>query len=391
MSRHALIVGGGIGGLASALALARQGMDVQLLERCSTFSEVGAGIQLGPNSVRILQAWGLGDALQACAATPARLQVRSAARGTLLGELELGERARRLYGAPYLTIHRADLHAVLLQQAQAQAGVRLALNQAFAGFTDGPAGVLVQAESGDTFDADFLVGADGIWSAVRSQLLQDGPAQATGHLAYRALMRQSDLPEGLRSQQVTVWLGPRLHVVQYPVRGGDWLNVVALVEDPRPRQIDNWDQVAVTAELRQVLAGACPRLLDLVQAIEHWRLWSLCIRPPMRGPHEQACGRVALLGDAAHPMLPYLAQGAGMAIEDAQALATSLANPATEVPAGLAAYAQARWQRNARVQARALRNSTVFHARGPLRWGRDIAMKALGQRLLDIPWLYRGS
>jgi salicylate hydroxylase len=390
MSRHALIVGGGIGGLASALALARQGMDVQLLERSSAFSEVGAGIQLGPNSVRILQAWGLGDALQACAATPSSLQVRSAESGALLGELELGARARRLYGAPYLTIHRADLHALLLQQVQAHSGVRLMLNQAFAGFTEAEEGISVQVEGGARLEGDLLVGADGVWSAVRAQLLNDGPAQATGHLAYRALVRQSNLPEALRSQQVTVWLGPRLHVVQYPVRGGDWLNVVALVEDPRPRHMDNWDQVAVASELRQVLAHACPPLVDLVQAIDHWRLWSLCIRPPMHGPHEQARGRVALLGDAAHPMLPYLAQGAGMAIEDAQALATSLANPAIEVQAGLAAYAQARWQRNARVQARALRNSTLFHARGPLRWGRDLAMKALGQRLLDIPWLYRG-
>lgn len=390
MSRRALIAGGGIGGLAAALAHARQGMEVQLLERSSAFSEVGAGIQLGPNSVRILQAWGLGVALETCAAAPPCLQVRNAARGTLLGELELGARARHLYGAPYLTIHRADLHALLLRQVQAQAGVRLALNHAFAGFTDSPAGVSVQTEGNDAFDADVLVGADGVWSRVRAELLQDGPAQATGHLAYRALVRQSDLPEGLRSQQVTVWLGPRLHVVQYPVRGGDWLNVVALVEDPRPRQIDNWDQVAVTAELRQVLAGAFPRLLDLVQAIDHWRLWSLCSRPPMQGPHEQARGRVALLGDAAHPMLPYLAQGAGMAIEDAQALAVALAKQSTNVQAGLAAYAQARWQRNARVQARALRNSTLFHARGPLRWGRDLAMKVLGQRLLDIPWLYRG-
>jgi salicylate hydroxylase len=390
MSRHALIVGGGIGGLASALALAWQGMDVQLLERSSAFSEVGAGIQLGPNSVRILQAWGLGDALQACAATPSSLQVRSAESGALLGELELGARARRLYDAPYLTIHRADLHALLLQQVQAHSGVRLTLNQAFASFTEAEEGVSVQVEGGARLEGDLLVGADGVWSAVRAQLLNDGPAQATGHLAYRALVRQSNLPEGLRSQVVTVWLGPRLHVVQYPVRGGDWLNVVALVEDPRPRQMDNWDQAAVASELRQVLAHACPQLVDLVQAIDHWRLWSLCIRPPMHGPHEQARGRVALLGDAAHPMLPYLAQGAGMAIEDAQALVATLENPAAPVTASLATYAQARWQRNARVQARALRNSTLFHARGPLRWGRDLAMKALGQSLLDIPWLYRG-
>ena len=165
---------------------------------------------------------------------------------TLLGELELGARARRLYGAPYLTIHRADLHAVLLQQVHAHSGVRLALNQAFAGFTEAEEGVAVQVEGGARLEGDLLVGADGVWSAVRAQLLNDGPAQATGHLAYRALVRQSNLPEGLRSQQVMVWLGPRLHVVQYPVRGGDWVNVVALVEDPRRRQMDNWEPVSYT-------------------------------------------------------------------------------------------------------------------------------------------------
>lgn len=390
MSPKVLVVGGGIGGLAAALALDRQGVRVQLLERSSAFSEVGAGIQLGPNSVRILQGWGLGNALLACAARPPALQVRSAASGAVLGTLELGARAQRLYGAPYLTIHRADLHALLLRAVQARPGVNLRLDETFVRFTESSAEVSVQTERGRAFEAEALVGADGVWSAVRQQWLQDGPARPTGHLAYRALVRQSELPSHLRSQQVTVWLGPRMHVVQYPVRQGDWLNVVALVEDDRPRPADNWDQVAVTSELRQVLAGACQPLLGLVQAIDHWRLWSLCIRPPMCGAHQQARARVALLGDAAHPMLPYLAQGAGMAIEDAQALGDALASHGTAVPTSLAAYAQARWQRNARVQARALRNSTLFHASGPLRWSRDLAMRVLGERLLDVPWLYRG-
>ena len=176
-----------------------------------------------------------------------------------------------------------------------------------------------------------------------------------------------------------------MHVVQYPVRGGEWLNVVVIVEGFAKDDVNDWDHSADTAQLRRHLAGACSHLQDVVQAIDSWRLWSLRVRPPMRGPHEQAQGRVALLGDAAHPMLPYLAQGAGMAIEDAFELSRALASAG---PAGLNQYAARRWQRNARVQGRALRNGRIFHASGALRWGRDAAMKLLGESLLDLPWLY---
>ncbi|TAM42086.1 MAG: FAD-dependent oxidoreductase, partial [Burkholderiaceae bacterium] len=250
---------------------------------------------------------------------------------------------------------------------------------------------------GPQVEGDALIGADGLWSPVRQWLLGDGPPRVTGHLAYRALLPQSSLPERLRSQQITAWLGPNLHVVQYPVRGGEWLNVVGILQgrldSASNADLDNWDHATNAQALRSALAGACAPLQDLVHAIDAWRLWVLCDRPPMQGAQQQAVGRVALLGDAAHPMRPYLAQGAGMAIEDAAELGLVLGQAlqaGLEVPTMLGRYAQGRWRRNAQVQARAIRNGQIFHADGLLRWGRDAALNVLGERLLDLPWLYGG-
>ena len=388
-----LVAGGGIGGLAAALACARAGLPVQLFERSPAFAEVGAGIQLGPNVTRLLQAWGQTASLQAVAAYPENLVIRGVDTGAELGRLRLGAQTRARYGAPYATIHRADLQALLLQAVQAEADVALTLDQAVTGFEQDATGVSVQHVDGHQTPGALLVGADGLWSRVRQHLLGDGAPRLTGHQAYRALLPQAELPAALRCQDVVVWLGTGLHLVQYPVRGGDWLNVVALVEDrtqhQNPGDRSGWDHAALGADLQQLLHGAAPALQILVQAMGGWRLWHLQLRDTVASASQMAQGRVALLGDAAHPMLPYLAQGAGMAIEDAQALGQTLAASGA-TPAALTQYAQARWQRNARVQKRALRNAWIFHASGPTRWGRDVAMQLLGERLLDLPWLYGG-
>lgn len=389
---QALIAGGGIGGLAAALAVARAGWDVRLYERAPVFSEVGAGIQLSPNVVKVLHGWGLADALAAVAAFPGRLEVRSAISGETLGVLRLGGVIAQRYGAPYATVHRADLHGVLLAAVR-EAGVVIKLNHTLSAFTQNAEAVTVQSGDDPPVEGEVLVGADGLWSPVRQWLLGDGLPGATGHLAYRALLPQANLPEALRSSQVTVWLGPKLHLVQYPVCGGKSLNVVGIVEGRAGDDLDNWDQVTDGAGLHAALAGSCTPLQDLVRAIPAWRLWALCDRPPMQGAYQHALGRVALLGDATHPMRPYLAQGAGMAIEDAAELGRALTqalDPALSVPTMLQRYALNRWQRNARVQARAIRNGEIFHVDGVLRVGRDLSMKLLGERLLDVPWLYGG-
>ena len=390
MHKKVVIAGGGIGGLAAALACARRGLPVQLLERAAQLSEVGAGIQIGPNVTRILQAWGLGDALAQVAAFPKRLQARDARTGQVLGSLRLGERAQALYGAPYATIHRADLQAMLHTAVQA-AGVQVRLGQTVQGWRETTGGLQVNTAEGPSVQADALIGADGVWSAVRQQLLGDPPARFTGHLAYRALVAQADLPAHLRSDQVTVWMGPRLHVVHYPVRSGQWLNWVAIVHGAKPDQAQDWDQAGNNQALMQAMGAVGADLHERLASVPAWRQWALHDRAPMAGAHDMAQGRVALLGDAAHPMRPYLAQGAGMAIEDAQALAQCLSAGNATVPAQLQAYAQARWARNARVQARAIRNGRIFHAQGAVALGRNLSMRLMGERVMDVPWLYGGG
>ena len=391
MTKQVLIAGGGIGGLVAALACSRAGWGVRVFERAAEFNEVGAGIQLGPNVVRVLHGLGLEAGLARVAAFPERLQVRSAMSGAELGALRLGERSVRLYGAPYATIHRADMHGLLADAVRRQGNVRLSLGSWVANYTQSAQTVTLTTTDDLEVEGDVLIGADGLWSRVRELMLNDGPPRVPGHLAYRAMVPQHCLPERLRSKCVTAWLGPRMHVVQYPVRGGEWLNVVAIVQGALEGDLQSWDHGANAADLRSALSAVCSPLKDLVGAIPDWRLWVLCDRPPMQGAWQQAQGLVALLGDAAHPMRPYLAQGAGMAIEDADVLARSLGMDALDLSERLQRYALNRWQRCARVQARSIRNGEIFHADGLKRWGRDLAIRAMGERLLDIPWLYRGA
>ena len=386
-----LIAGGGIGGLAAALACTQARHEVHLFEKAAQFSEVGAGVQLGPNVMRRLHGWGLAQAVQNIAAFPEQLQARDAASGQVLGTLRLGESARKRYGVPYATAHRADLHGVLLAAWAHKTDSQLHEDCSVEGFSQNADSVELRLAGQPAVQGDLLIGADGLWSSVRRQMLQDGAPQSTGHLAYRALVHQASLPDALRSTQITAWLGSGMHIVQYPVRGGEWQNVVVIVEGGSSvdvaGSVADWDFAGSVANLRSAIAGVCAPLNDLIQAIENWQTWALFRRAPMRGPREHAQGRVALLGDAAHPMLPYLAQGAGMAIEDAAELGRCLVAQA-DAPQALQSYAMARWQRNARVQARSIRNGQIFHATGMVAWGRNLSMKLLGERVMDLPWIY---
>jgi salicylate hydroxylase len=391
MTRHehkqVLIAGGGIGGMAAALACAQHDLPVQLLERAAQFAEVGAGIQIGPNVTRILEAWGLGAALTQVAAFPKQLQARDAQTGQVLGTLPLGERAQALYGAPYATLHRADLHGLLHRAAQGM-GVDIRMGQTLVDWRETQDGVEARTDCGQAMEASALMGADGVWSAVRQQLLDDEPPRFTGHLAYRALVLQAELPAHLRSDQVTVWMGPRLHVVHYPVRSGQWLNVVAIVHGAQPNQAQDWDHAGHTQALMKAMGAVGHDLHERLASVSAWRQWAVHDRASLRSASQMAQGRVALLGDAAHPMRPYLAQGAGMAIEDAQVLAQCLSAGDTSVSAQLQAYAAQRWSRNARVQARAIRNGRIFHAQGAVALGRNLSMRFLGPQIMDVPWLY---
>jgi salicylate hydroxylase len=394
MNQQVIVAGGGIGGLSCALALARAGVRSVVLEQAEAFGELGAGLQLGPNAVRVLAEWGLMDALQSCAAFPEALRVRDAHRASQLGHLRLGALALARHGQHYATLHRADLHGLLLAAVQRRPEVQLRLGARLADWEEGDGGVRVTLEDGETLEGAALIGCDGLWSRVRTRLLGAQPVRVTGHLAYRGMVRSVDLPAPLRANVVTAWLGARLHVVHYPVKQGDWFNLVAVVQGSLPPGGDAqaWTHEAHAADLRRALGPACGELLAMVAAVPDWTLWPLNDRPAVRGPQEHARGRVALLGDAAHPMRPYFAQGAAMAIEDAWTLGrlAQEGQAGTDWAARFARYAQTRWRRNARVQALSQRNGVVFHAQGVLRWGRDAAMGLLGERLLDNTWLYDG-
>lgn len=390
MAAHVLIAGGGIAGLASALALARRRHRIDLLEQAVAFGEVGAGIQLGPNVTRRLQALGLSEGLMRVAARPEALVVRSATVGKEIARLPLGNAMLHSYAAPYLCVHRADLHALLLAAVRGTGAATLTTGARVTQVTARGDAVCAATADSRVWEADALIGADGLWSTVRPSVIEDAsPPRATGHTAWRAMVDQSALPAALRSTRVDVWLGPRLHAVSYPVRRGDALNVVVLAEAAPEGDARDWDRSTSLAALQQATGRTCGELQALLEAVPSWRAWTLNDRPPLTGPHQMAGERIALVGDAAHPMLPYLAQGAGMAIEDAVALADALdGGSAAQVPAAFARYADERWERNANVQARARRNGEIFHATGLIRMGRDAALRLLGAKLLDVPWLY---
>ena len=393
MTRELLVAGGGIAGLAAAVAAHRARWEVRLFEQAQAFSEVGAGIQLGPNATRILSEWDLlrGE-LKAQVVAPPRLRVRDGADGAELAVLELGALTQQRYGAPYLTVHRADLQGALLAAARA-AGTRLHPDARVEDVQERAETIAVRTGGAERIEGDALAAADGVWSALRGAVVADGRPQASGHLAYRGLARQQDLPQHLRSDEVTVWLAPRMHLVTYPLRGGEWLNAVCVVQGTHPGDPRDWDHAASQAQLDSALGPVCAAARERVASIPSWRLWVLHARPPVASADEMAKGRIALLGDAAHPMRPYLAQGAGMAIEDARELQRALAGVADgvmDVPLALRRYALNRWERVAKVQERSQRNGTIFHATGPLRMARNAALRTLGARLLDQPWLYQG-
>jgi salicylate hydroxylase len=277
---------------------------------------------------------------------------------------------------------------MLLTGLEAQAQARLYLASHIDSAQQDSGAVQFRTADGMVRRVECMAAADGLWSKLRSLVLYDTPPDATGHIAYRALVPQEDLPEDLRSAVVTAWLGPNFHAVTYPVRGGAWLNAVVVVHGASGGEPDNWSQPASPDAVTAGMEGAAPVLRDLVQAMGGWQSWTLFDRPPLRSAALMGAARIALVGDAAHPMRPYLAQGAGMALEDSWCLARELSRPGVSVDQAVQAFTNARWQRNGRVQKRAVRNGVWFHSSGARARVRDLGMRVLGARALDVPWLY---
>ena len=389
-SRTVVVAGAGIGGLAAALALARRGFRVVLLEAAQRLEEVGAGIQLSPNASHILTALGLEARLGPHVVVPEELTVRTARSGHVLARAPLGATAVERYRAPYWVIHRGDLQATLREAVAATPDIELRLGVKVEDFATHDDGVTVAAVSSGRPAEErgmALVAADGLWSALRRRLGHRTLPRFARHTAWRALIPVEAAPAELAAPAVNLWLGRDAHLVHYPVKAGRLINVVAIARD-------DWREPGWTAPgwRREVLdrfpAGRWHApARDLLDASEHWQKWALADCAPLA---RWGNGPVTLLGDAAHPMLPYLAQGAGMAIEDAAVLGECLARMPEDPAGAMRAYESMRRPRTARTQRAARRNGAVYHMGGAEALLRALAPLAVGgDRLIRrYDWLY---
>ncbi|MBI1384217.1 MAG: hypothetical protein GC150_04835 [Rhizobiales bacterium] len=419
--RPVLIAGAGIAGLATALALARRGMVSSLLERSAKLSEAGAGIQLGPNATRILGQLGLGERLAAVSAEPRAIVVRDGhGAGALLSRIPIGSEMRRRFGAPYLVLHRAALQGLLVDAVGAEPMIRLELGKRVTGWRLRETGAVgrneveAEVEEGDAADGGRpgwiakragcgLVVADGIWSRLRKEVLGGDarPPRLAGKSASRALIAPADLPSSIAADEVGLWLLAHAHVVHYPVTPGGAVNVVVVLDEGIVERGDGtahhlpWERDVAEEALAGALSGAARPLRELVEAGRGWRCWPLAV---MHAPHVWARDGAVLVGDAAHPVLPFLAQGGGLAIEDASVLAEELAHEA-EGGGGLDAerfmaaarrYQARRVSRARRLQGASIRNGRIYHLSGVARLVRNAAMRALPARALLAPygWIY---
>jgi len=387
-SRTVVIAGAGIGGLTAALALAQRGFGVTLLEQADRLEEIGAGIQLSPNASRILLALGLGERLKPHIVAPDELKVMNARSGRVLACAPLGAAEQR-YGAPYWVIHRGDLQAALLAAVEAAPEIKLRLGSKVDDVAVHRGGVTVAASRsgrGAEERGIALVAADGLWSGLRQRLGHRAMPRFAHHAAWRALAPAKAVPSGQRAPGVKLWLGQHAHLVHYPVKAGRLINVVAILRDDWREP--GWSVPGERAEiLARFPAGAWhPAPRELLGAAGQWQKWALYDCAPLgrwgRGP-------VTLLGDAAHPLLPYLAQGAAMAIEDAAVLADCLGHKPDDPGTALRAYEDRRRDRTARVQRAARRNGAVYHMGGAATVLRTLAVMAMGGGLLArYDWLY---
>ncbi len=383
---HLLVAGGGIGGLAAAYVLGRSGHQVTVLEQSAAFGEIGAGIQLGPNIFRMFDHLGLTEAVRQVAFFPPGLGMNDVRTGERVVRVPLGDAVRAVYGYDYGVIYRADLHQVFLDACQKLPTVTLRTNAKAESFEQDARGVRVRLASGETLTGDALIGADGLWSRIREAVVGDGKPRVSGHIAYRAVLKREDVPAHLWNDDVLLWGGEKTHLVHYPLRRGELFNLVAVFHSNK--YDEGWNTFGDTAELNERFAQAVPQVRELLERIETWKMWVLCDREPVANWSQ---GRVTLLGDAAHPMLQYLAQGAGQAIEDAVVLGKALekfGDPAT----AFVNYQQARYLRTGRVQLTARFYGDIYHASGVQRELRNRLFQSGTESagFAGLKWMYEG-
>ena len=384
-----VVAGGGVGGLAAAVSLAAHGHEVTVLERRDTFAEYGAGIQLGPNAFQALDRLGVGDAVRERAVFIDALRFMDGTTGETVAQMPLTDGYRERFGNPYAVVHRCDLYQPLLEACRRHDLIRLVPAQEVVGYewTGGRATAVTRA--GRRFAGSALIGADGIRSAIRAQIVGDGQPRVSGHTIYRSVIPMAKVPEELRWNTVTLWAGPKWHFVHYAIGGGEFLNLAATRDDNATEAL-----VAEPVAKSRVL-GEFPQLSDTARALlelgEQWRAWVLCDRDPVP---DWTCGRVTLLGDAAHPMLQYAAQGACMALEDAVVLGDLLGpTDGEDVPLRLEQYNAVRRERTARTQivAREM-GRRLYHPAGVDAKERNAMLSGLSvNELYDkVQWLHGG-
>lgn len=378
-----LIAGGGIAGLAGALGLARIGREVRVLEQARAFETVGAGLQIGPNAVKALDYLGAWERVAPASFAPPGIRIRDGHSGRILQQVPLGAPFERRFGAPYRVIHRADLLAGLVDAARTQSGISLMTASQVTGFADKGGHVEVDT-GGTTLRGEALLGADGIRSAIRVALLADGPPVRQAETLFRALT-PLDVTAADPLAQVTLWLCRGGHVVHYPVQGGKALNMVAAtLGGDWPGE--GWSAPASPDELSALFPHAHPELRQVLALPAGWQKWPAASRPTAR---TWTKGRVVLIGDAAHASLPYLAQGAAMALEDAVVLARTIQTGATMAGA-LGAYQALRLPRTTRIAGESLRLGSIYHARGPVRLARNVVLRVTRPEnfLSRLAWIY---
>jgi 2-polyprenyl-6-methoxyphenol hydroxylase-like FAD-dependent oxidoreductase len=388
-SRRVIIAGAGIGGLTAALALVQRGFTVAVFDQAQRLEEAGAGIQLSPNASRILLALGLGPRLQPLLVVPEELRVRDARTARVLARAPLGATAAERYDAPYWVIHRGDLQTVLLDAVREHPDIALALGTRVEDFALGNDGVTISTRSARPSEERgvALIAADGLWSTLRGRLGDRTAPRFARHTAWRALAPADAVIADQRAPAIDLWLGENAHLVHYPIRGGALINIVAIIRDEWREP--GWSAPGARADIlaRYPAAAWSPAARAVLAAPPHWAKWALYDRPPLA---HWGQGAVTLLGDAAHPMLPYLAQGAAMAIEDAAVLAQRLAATPHDPAGAMRLYERERQRRTARTQRAARRNGAVYHMGGPAAFLRRLALAAMGrERLLtSYDWLY---